>query len=363
MQLASSFVSPASFLVGSAVRVRQVRNGLFNRFMATAQENSREFQVIIYGASGFTGEYVAEDFAKYLSKNRVSMKWAVAGRNESKVTSILRDIGTRTGLKLDDVAVVQADVSDVQSLNDMAKRTKVLLNCTGPYRDYGEPIVRACVSNSTNYLDITGEPQFMETMQLNYHKEAEQNGIYIVSACGFDSIPCDIGVNFTRDNFDGKLKSVEGYLNVSESTGNATTWDCVVEGFAHVNDLIAVRGKLFKELFSTVPKEETKLKRKTFLKYEDDRVAGWGLPFPGSDRSVVKRSQCFNFINYKEEPIAFEVYIVQRLISTILMFTMALYLMILTPYKWGRTLLKTYPTFFSFGLFKRSGITREEVRC
>lgn len=142
-------------------------------------------------------------------------QWAVAGRSETKLLSVLKSVGVRSGLALDDIPVIIADVQDTASIDAMTQRTKLLMNCTGPYRDYGEPVVRSCVQNCTHYIDITGEPQFMETMQLKYNQEARQNNVYVVSGCGFDSIPCDLGVNFTKDKFNGKLVTVETYLRYS----------------------------------------------------------------------------------------------------------------------------------------------------
>jgi len=108
------------------------------------------------------------------------------------------------GLDLSGIEKVAADVSDVDSLRRMAQQCDVVINCVGPYRFYGENVVKACIAEGTHHVDVSGEPQFLEKMQLLYHKEAEAKGVYIVGACGFDSIPADMGTVFLQNNFKGK---------------------------------------------------------------------------------------------------------------------------------------------------------------
>ncbi|KAI1288110.1 Saccharopine dehydrogenase-like oxidoreductase [Halotydeus destructor] len=328
--------------------------------------DKREFQVIIFGASGFTGEFVVEDLAKYVSKNRLNLKWAVSGRSESKVSSVLKSCGQRTGLNLDKTCVIEADANDAESLNKLARRTHVLINCTGPFRYYGEPVVKACVENGTNYLDITGEPQFMEMIQLKYFKQAQEKKIFVINACGFDSIPCEVCVQHLRDHFEGELSTVETYLVLSggdrQMPANSTTWDCAVEAVADSKELKKTRKQLFSERFPNIPEPNQKYsKRKSFFRYSDDLITGWGLPFVGSDRSVVRRSQLSNFQNYGEVPVATECYVVQSTFQTMLLFMIGIFIIILAPFKFGRDLLKGYPSFFTFGLFRKNGVPREEV--
>lgn len=78
------------------------------------------------------------------------------------------------------------------------------MNCCGPYRFYGEALIKACISAGTHHVDVSGEPQYMELMQLNYDQLAREKGIYIISACGFDSIPADVGTNFVENHFEGE---------------------------------------------------------------------------------------------------------------------------------------------------------------
>lgn len=115
---------------------------------------------------------------------------------------------------LDSIPIIIADVSNDESLLNMAKRTKLVLNCCGPYRLFGEQVVKACIEAGTHHLDVSGEPYYMESAQMNYYDTAEQKGVYVVSACGMDSIPADLGIVYLQQNFEGTLNSVESYLRI-----------------------------------------------------------------------------------------------------------------------------------------------------
>lgn len=150
----------------------------------------------------------------------------------------------------------------------MSEQAKVIVNCCGPYRFYGEPVVKACVATKTHHVDVSGEPQYMERMQLEYNKAAQEAGIYIVSACGFDSIPCDLGIIYTQNKFGGEINSVETYLaswstapNVGGAAIHYGTWESAVYGLAHANELRGLRSKLY-------PQRLPQLKPRLKSKYE-----------------------------------------------------------------------------------------------
>lgn len=101
------------------------------------------------------------------------------------------------------VPIFYADTSDYESIAKMTAMAKIIVNCCGPYNLHGEAIIRACLQSGTHHVDISGEPLFMEKMQLNYNKIAEEKGTYIVSACGLDSTPSDLMVQFLQKHFKG----------------------------------------------------------------------------------------------------------------------------------------------------------------
>jgi len=152
--------------------------------------------------------------------------------------------------KLEEIAAgttakcVQVDISSVDTIERAVRDAKLVLNCTGPYRLLGEPVVKACVENGVDYLDISGEPEFIEAMELRYNEAASHSGSIVISACGFDSIPSEIGLNFLRDNFRGELHRAEAFLSINAAIGycgHATTWDCAVMGFGSQDALKALR--------------------------------------------------------------------------------------------------------------------------
>ncbi len=152
-------------------------------------ENQREFDVILWGASGFTGRLVAEYF---LSRYPDNLKWAMAGRNQQKLEEVRSAIGG------DHIPLVIADSMDRASLDQMTIRTKVICTTVGPYAKYGSELVASCIENQADYCDLTGEVQWMRKMIDEHHAQAEAKGVRIVHTCGFDSIPSDMGVYFLQ---------------------------------------------------------------------------------------------------------------------------------------------------------------------
>ena len=143
----------------------------------------RAYDVCLYGATGFTGKLVA----KYLSQ-KTDLKWAIAGRSAEKLAAIKDDLGAPSGMD-----VVVADSSNYESLLSMAKSCKVVASTVGPFMKYGEPLVKACVEAKTGYVDITGEFPFIREMIDKYHAKAVENRVKIITCCGYDCIPVDLG--------------------------------------------------------------------------------------------------------------------------------------------------------------------------
>ncbi|KAB7613376.1 saccharopine dehydrogenase [Amylibacter sp. SFDW26] len=180
-----------------------------------------EFDIIIYGATGFTGRLVAE----YINANYSNRPWAMAGRNLDKLIAVRDEMGLPS-----DTALVTADASDPISIEAMAKRTKVIITTVGPYQLYGEPLVAACAKVGTDYVDLSGEPSFMWDMIDKYNDVAKASGARIVHSCGFDSVPSDMGVYFLQaeasKRFGTPLKDVRcrvRSLNGTFSGGTAAS--------------------------------------------------------------------------------------------------------------------------------------------
>ena len=154
--------------------------------------SEREFDVIVFGASGYTGKLVAEYMGKEYG-NEESIRWAIAGRNKGKLSSVKKDLNLN-----ESVSIIEVDSTNKDSLDSMTSSAKCILTTVGPYQLYGSSLVQSCSENGTDYVDLTGEPGWMYEM-INAHQDtAKKSGARIVFSCGFDSIPFDLGVYFVQ---------------------------------------------------------------------------------------------------------------------------------------------------------------------
>jgi short subunit dehydrogenase-like uncharacterized protein len=180
---------------------------------------NREFDIIVYGSTGYTGRLVAE----YLSLEYPDgVKWAMAGRSADKLASVRDEIGAPA-----DTPLVVANADDPASLDAMVARANVIITTVGPYQLYGEPLIAACAKAGTDYVDLCGEPAWMRQMIDKYHAEAEASGARIVFSCGFDSIPFDLGVHFVQqaaaEKFGKPATRVRGRVRSMQGTFSGGT--------------------------------------------------------------------------------------------------------------------------------------------
>ena len=154
--------------------------------------SEREFDVIVFGASGYTGKLVAEYMGKEYG-NDESISWAIAGRNKDKLSSVKKDLNLN-----ERVSIIEVDSTNKDSLDSMTSSAKCILTTVGPYQLYGSSLVQSCSENGTDYVDLTGEPGWMYEMIDAHQDTAKKSGARIVFSCGFDSIPFDLGVYFVQ---------------------------------------------------------------------------------------------------------------------------------------------------------------------
>src|SRR5947209_20213765 len=154
---------------------------------------SSKFDIVIYGASGFTGRLVAEYLASRYAKDS-DLKWAMAGRSLEKLAHVRDAIGAPADLPL-----IAADAADPASLQAMIDQTKSVLTTVGPYQLYGSELVAACAASGTDYLDLCGEPVWMRQMIDKNEAAANASGARIVFSCGFDSVPFELGAFFVQE--------------------------------------------------------------------------------------------------------------------------------------------------------------------
>ncbi|MEX0645053.1 MAG: saccharopine dehydrogenase NADP-binding domain-containing protein [Parvularculaceae bacterium] len=239
----------------------------------------RDFDVILWGATGFTGRLVAE----YLSARYPSgLKWAMGGRSEEKLRAVRDEIGAK------ETPLIVADASDAASLKKLAARTKVVATTVGPYQLYGSDLVAACAESGTDYVDLCGEPAWMRAMIDAHEARAKATGARIVFSCGFDSIPFDLGVLFIEEiakrewgapapEVKGRVKAMKGGL----SGGTAASLLASVD--AAKNDE-AVRRTL-RDPYALAPDDKAKRPRQPSghnAAYDADAKA-WTAPFVMAD--------------------------------------------------------------------------------
>uniref|UniRef100_A0A8D2ZWR0 Saccharopine dehydrogenase-like oxidoreductase n=1 Tax=Scophthalmus maximus TaxID=52904 RepID=A0A8D2ZWR0_SCOMX len=273
--------------------------------------SSRPYHLVIFGASGFTGQFVVEEVARTVSEGpKGNLKWAVAGRSKQKLEKVVEQAAGVLGKPelRSEVDILVADVEEPDSLAAMCKQAVIVLNCVGPYRFYGEPVVKACVENGAHHIDICGEPQFLEGMQLNYSSQAADKGVYIIGSCGFDSIPADMGVLYTRDQFKGTLTAVESFLTIGSGPDGGCihdgTWQSAVYGFADGPKLQGLRRKFNHKPLPTIG---SKIKRRGSVFFSNE-IQQYTVPFMGSDPSVVKRTQRFLAEDHEATPVQYGAY-------------------------------------------------------
>ena len=159
----------------------------------------KQFDIIIWGATSFTGKLVVEYLFKKFASTKI--KWAIAGRNKEKLENVRSKVADKN------IPIFIADSFDEKSLSVIVKKSKVICSTVGPYSLYGSLLVELCVKHSTNYCDITGEAHWIRTIIDKFHKDAKKKKIKIVNSCGFDSIPSDMGVYFIQNQIKKAYKS------------------------------------------------------------------------------------------------------------------------------------------------------------
>jgi saccharopine dehydrogenase (NAD+, L-glutamate forming) len=243
----------------------------------------REFDVVVFGATGFTGELTAGYLAGAAPEG---CRWALAGRNQDKLESVRKRIA-RDHPAAADVPLLHADATDPASIADVAGRTRTVITTVGPYLLYGEPLVRACAEAGTDYVDLTGEPEFVDRMYLAHHQTAVSSGARIVHACGFDSIPHDLGAYFTVKQLPADQPIRMRGVVRSNATFSGGTFHSAMTAFSRarqMRDAMVARRR-------AEPRPEGRTSRAVAGRPGRDPVLGlWLLPLPTIDPFVVARS-------------------------------------------------------------------------
>ncbi|MEV4729857.1 saccharopine dehydrogenase NADP-binding domain-containing protein [Saccharopolyspora sp. NPDC049426] len=243
----------------------------------------RTYDFVLFGATGFAGGLTADYLARHLP---AGARWALAGRNPAKLRAA-RDRLAEAHPDGAHVELFEADATDADALREVAESTRVVITTVGPYLEHGEPLVAACAAAGTDYVDLTGEPEFVDRMYLAHHATAVRTGARIVHACGFDSVPHDLGALFTRRQLpDDVAVTIRGVVR-SNAMVSGGTFHSALGQFARVRQM----RRAMKERNEAEPRPEGRRARAKSDRPRRDRNLGlWLLPLPTIDPFIVQRS-------------------------------------------------------------------------
>ncbi len=243
-----------------------------------------DLDVVLLGATGFTGGLTAERLA---TAGPEGLRWAIAGRDRGRLEAVrerLAGLGNAGAA----VTVLTADVTDPASLRGLAERTAVLASTVGPYVVHGEPVVAACADTGTDYADLTGEPEFVDRMWLAHHARAETTGARLVHACGFDSVPHDLGVWLTVQQLPEDVPlTVRGYVRAGAAASGGT-YHSVIRAMSRIRPARAAAAQRRRREPRPVGGRQVRGLSQRPERAPDGR--GWALPLPTIDPVVVRRS-------------------------------------------------------------------------
>ncbi len=238
--------------------------------------SSREFGVVVYGATGYTGRLVCEYLNKQYGVNG-DVKWAMAGRSEEKLKQVRDEMGIPA-----EVPFVVADANNPDSVKAMVESTQVVLTTVGPYQKYGSDLVRVCSETGTDYVDLCGEPAWMHEMIAAHGETAKASGARIVFSCGFDSVPFDLGVHFLQsaaiEKLGKPLSRIKGRVRAMKGTFSGGT----LESFRLTMKAAAKNPELIKVLtnpFSLSESFKGPQQPSGMAPIFDEDLNSWSAPF------------------------------------------------------------------------------------
>ena len=267
------------------------------------KQSDTPYDLVVFGATSFVGKILSRYLLETCGTDK-GTKWAIAGRSPQKLEALKAELGAGA----ESLPVITADAADDQALTTLCQQTRVVISTVGPYALYGEPLIKACVENGTDYCDLAGEVQWIGRMIRRYEDQAKQSGARIVHCCGFDSIPSDMGVwflqNQAEDVFGEPCQNVRMRVKVAKGGLSGGTFASMI----NIAKEAAADPALRKELanpFSLCPPEHRSQTRQPSLKSaEFDRdFKTWLAPFVmgAINTRVVHRSNALQQARYGQE--------------------------------------------------------------
>ena len=249
---------------------------------------ARTYDIVLLGATGYVGELTAEYLAQHAPKDA---RIAIAGRNATKLEAL------KQRLQRTDVDMLSADVTDPESIRSLAEATRVAISTVGPYLLYGEPLVAACAAAGTDYVDLTGEPEFVDLMYLRHHAAARESGARLVHSCGFDSIPYDLGALFVVSQLpDGVPIALQGFGSASGSISGGT-YQSAVNQMGRLKEAGRVgrqRRSVERHADDAAVAEGRSVRGVSGRPHNEPLASGWVVPVPTIDPQHVLRSARLN---------------------------------------------------------------------
>ncbi|MGW8949221.1 saccharopine dehydrogenase family protein [Streptomyces sp. NPDC055709] len=243
----------------------------------------RPYDIVLFGATGFVGTLTAEYLAAHAPEG---CRWAVAGRSAARLER-LRERLTAINPACAGLPLVVADAADPDSLRALAESTRVVATTVGPYVWYGEPLVAACAEAGTDYADLTGEPEFVDTVFLRHDARARETGARLVHACGFDSVPHDLGAYFTVQQLpeDVPLR-VDGFVRAGGIFSGGTFASAITAMGRQRQTVRVARERKLHEPRLVGRRARSQIGAPRF----SSETGAWALPLPTLDPRIVARS-------------------------------------------------------------------------
>ncbi|WP_097886026.1 saccharopine dehydrogenase family protein [Streptomyces sp. st140] len=251
--------------------------------MNRQNDATRPLDVVLFGATGFVGALTAEYLAAHAP---AGLRWALAGRSRTKLEK-LRERLTAIAPRCADLQLLETDADDAEALAELAASTRVVATTVGPYLRYGEKLVAACAEAGTDYADLTGEAEFIDRMYLEHDARARETGARIVHACGFDSVPHDLGAYFTVKQLPEDVPlAVDGFVRTNAVFSGGTFASALTAMGRGPQMLAAARERRLHEPRVVGRRVSTPAGSPHF----SGETGTWALPLPTVDPTIVGRS-------------------------------------------------------------------------
>ncbi|KAL0090409.1 saccharopine dehydrogenase [Phycomyces blakesleeanus] len=342
---------------------------------------SNKFDITVFGATGLTGKRIVNHIYELSTTQPTNFpdnfQWAVGGRDFQRLEEVVDDISQKyPNSSLPRPSVIVADVVRRESVDEMTRQSKVVLNAVGPFRYMGEYVVRSCVDQGCDYIDVSGEPEFIERMQRTYHDVAVKKNVTIVHSCGFDSVPADLGVLKLKQLYTVNKWTpihIEGFMKIHAGSSGLrmgyATYESAVNGVGSVELLREIRK--VSELPQLPRQSGPRLKFRKGLRKDKDY--GYHVPFLFADPSIVRLSQQLFLAGHAAPPtlpedaampptVQFAEYLLlPSFWICVLYYYYTTIFGLLASSPWGRNVLLRNPERFTHGLASKKDPTQEQL--